>query len=94
MARIAKSISINTDTDKDILEKLETVSNVSDYIKELIREDIKANSVSFTKKQKDEIEKMILKILNDNNFVKGEENNKSKTLSKEQSKALDDLLNI
>ena len=37
---------------------------------------------------------MILKILNDNNFVKGEEKDKPKKLSKEQSSALDNLLNI
>ncbi len=34
-------LKLNTNTDKDILDKLESVTNKQGYIKELIRKDIK-----------------------------------------------------
>lgn len=96
MARITKSISLNSDLDIDILNKLESISNISDYIKELIREDIKGNSINFTKNQKKEIEKIIMEILNKNDFTINKDNSKDvkKELSEEQSNALDTLLNM
>lgn len=90
MARVAKSVSINTETDRDILDKIESISNFSDYVKELIREDIRDNSTSFTKKQKEDIKKIILKVLNDENFIINKEKNKE--VDKAQLDAIDDLL--
>ena len=92
MARVAKSVSINTETDKDILDKIENVPNFSDYVKELIREDIKDNSTSFTKKQKEDIKKLIMKVLNDENFVANK--SKNKKVDKDQLEAIDNLFKI
>ena len=92
MARVAKSVSINTETDKDILEKIESISNFSDYVKELIREDIKDNSTSFTKKQKEDIKKLIIKVLNDENFVVNK--SKDKKVDQDQLDAIDNLFKV
>lgn len=92
MARVAKSVSINTETDKDILDKIENVPNFSDYVKELIREDIKDNSTSFTKKQKEDIKKLIIKVLNDENFVVNKSNDKK--VDQDQLDAIDNLFKV
>lgn len=92
MARVAKSVSINTETDKDILDKIENIPNFSDYVKELIREDIKDNSTSFTKKQKEDIKKLIIKVLNDENFIVNK--SKDKKVDKDQLDAIDNLFKI
>ncbi|BDU83930.1 TPA: CopG family transcriptional regulator [Clostridium perfringens] len=89
MARVVKTVSLNDETDKALIDKLESVPNISDYIKTLIAEDIKENNSIFTKVQKEEIKKIILKVLNDENFVK--ETNKE--VDKEQLDAIDDLFN-
>ncbi|XZH43594.1 CopG family transcriptional regulator (plasmid) [Clostridium perfringens] len=89
MARVVKTVSLNDETDKALIDKLESVPNISDYIKTLIAEDIKENNSIFTKSQKEEIKKIILKVLNDENFVK--ETNKE--VDKEQLNAIDDLFN-
>ncbi|HAT4309027.1 Uncharacterised protein [Clostridium perfringens] len=89
MARVVKTVSLNDETDKALIDKLESVPNISDYIKTLIAEDIKENNSIFTKAQKEEIKKIILKVLNDENFVK--ETNKE--VDKEQLDAIDDLFN-
>lgn len=60
--RKVKSFSLNTDEDKDIIEKLGTVNNVSDYIKILIRNDI-SNSSLFTSEQKEEIARITIEAL-------------------------------
>ena len=41
--RKVRSFSLNTEEDKDILERLEELPNISDYIKRLIREDISSS---------------------------------------------------
>lgn len=89
MARVVKTVSLNDETDKVLIDKLESVPNISDYIKTLIAEDIKENNSIFTKVQKEEIKKIIFKVLNDENFVK--KNNKQ--VDKEQLDAIDDLFN-
>ncbi|ELC8463862.1 CopG family transcriptional regulator [Clostridium perfringens] len=89
MARIVKTVSLNDETDKALIDKLESVPNISDYIKTLIAEDIKENNSIFTKAQKEEIKKIILKVLNDENFVK----KTNKEVDKEQLDAIDDLFN-
>ncbi|EHR9039702.1 MAG: CopG family transcriptional regulator [Clostridium perfringens] len=89
MARVVKTVSLNDETDKALIDKLESVPNISDYIKTLIAEDIKENNSIFTKVQKEEIKKIIFKVLNDENFVK--KNNKQ--VDKEQLDAIDDLFN-
>ena len=60
--RKVKSFSLNTDEDKDIIEKLGAVNNVSDYIKILIRNDI-SNSSLFTSDQKEEIARITIETL-------------------------------
>lgn len=60
--RKVKSFSLNADEDKDIIEKLGTVNNVSDYIKILIRNDI-SNSSLFTSDQKEEIARITIETL-------------------------------
>lgn len=94
MARVAKSVSINTETDRDILDKIESISNFSDYVKELIREDIRDNSTSFTKKQKEDIKNIILKVLNDENFIIQKDNKFKPKADKKQIDAIDNLLNL
>lgn len=91
MARIGKSVSLNSDTDRDILARIESVPNFSDYVKELIREDIKDNSTSFTKQQKEDIKNLILTILNDEDIIV---NLDKKNIDKAQLNAIDDLFNI
>ncbi|BDU93640.1 hypothetical protein ACY0I0_15300 [Clostridium perfringens] len=49
MARVVKTVSLNDEIDKALIDKLESVPNISDYIKTLIAEDIKENNSIFTK---------------------------------------------
>lgn len=87
MARVTKTVSLNDETDKALLDKLESVPNISEYIKKLIAEDIKENNSNFTKVQKEEIEKIILSVLSDKNFT----GKTDKEVDKEQIDAIDDL---
>ncbi|MGU8655272.1 CopG family transcriptional regulator [Clostridium perfringens] len=87
MARVTKTVSLNDETDKALLDKLESVPNISEYIKKLIVEDIEENNSSFTKSQKEEIEKIILSVLSDKNFT----GKTDKEVDKEQIDAIDDL---
>lgn len=89
MSRVVKTVSLNDEIDKALIDKLESVPNISDYIKKLIAEDIKKSNSIFTKVQKEEIKKIILKVLNDENFVKKND----KEIDKEQLDAIDDLFN-
>ncbi|EHP45038.1 TPA: CopG family transcriptional regulator [Clostridium perfringens] len=88
MARVVKTVSLNDETDKDLIAKLESVPNISDYIKGLIAADIRENSL-FTKDQKAEIKRLILKVLNDENFIK----DNSVKADKDQLDAIDELFN-
>ena len=90
MARVTKTVSLNDETDKALLDKLESVPNISEYIKKLIAEDIEENNSSFTKSQKEEIEKIILKVLNSENFSRKTD----KEVDKEQIDAIDNLCNV
>lgn len=90
MARVTKTVSLNDETDKALLDKLESVPNISEYIKKLIAEDIEENNSSFTKSQKEEIEKIILKVLNNENFSRKTD----KEVDKEQIDAIDNLCNV
>lgn len=62
--RKVRSFSLNTEEDKDILEKLEEVPNISDYIKKLIRDDI-SNGSSLTVIQREEVKRIVMEILKD-----------------------------
>lgn len=90
MARVTKTVSLNDETDKALLDKLESVPNISEYIKKLIAEDIEENNSSFTKSQKEEIEKIILKVLNNENFSRKTD----KEVDEEQIDAIDNLCNV
>ena len=75
--RKVKSFSLNTEEDKDILDKLEEVPNVSEYIKKLIRDNI-LNGTSLTTTQREEVEKIVMEILKDKSIeIKEEDINKS-----------------
>lgn len=89
MARVVTTVSLNEETDKALIDKLESVPNKSDYIKALIAEDIKESNSIFTKVQKEEIKKIIFKVLNDENFVK----KTNKEVDKEQIEAIENLFN-
>lgn len=62
--RKVKSFSLNTDEDNDILDKLNEVTNISDYIKKLIREDI-SNGSTLTTAQREEVKRIVMEILKD-----------------------------
>lgn len=89
MARVVTTVSLNEETDKALIDKLESVPNKSDYIKALISKDLKENDSIFTKVQKEEIKKYILEILDSENFTRKTD----KEVNKEQIDAIDDLLN-
>ena len=62
--RKVRSFSLNTEEDKDILDKLEEVNNISEYIKKLIRQDI-SNGTSLTATQREEVKRIVMEILKD-----------------------------
>ena len=62
--RKVRSFSLNTEEDKDILDKLEEVNNISEYIKNLIRSDI-SNGTNLTKTQREEVKRIVMEILKD-----------------------------
>ena len=81
------SISMNTDTDQEVMDYLDKVPNKSQYIKELVKKDM--NNEPFTKEQLEYIRKMIDAQLKGHTVVmSGDEEQK-----KETAKAIDDLLN-
>lgn len=63
MARVTKSFSLDDKLDKDIIKKLDEVPNRSDYIKNLIAEDLKTKKDVFSTKEKNAIKKIVLGIL-------------------------------
>ena len=75
--RKVRSFSLNTEEDKDILERLEELPNISDYIKRLIREDI-SNGSSLTASQRDEVKRIVMEILKDKCIEIKEEDIESK----------------
>lgn len=75
--RKVRSFSLNTEEDKDILERLEELPNISDYIKRLIREDI-ANGTSLTEAQREEVKRIVMEILKDKCIEIKEEDIESK----------------
>ena len=75
--RKVRSFSLNTEEDKDILERLEELPNISDYIKRLIREDI-ANGTSLTAAQREEVKRIVMEILKDKCIENKEEDIESK----------------
>lgn len=70
--RKVRSFSLNTEEDKDILDKLEEVPNISDYIKKLIRDDI-SNGTSLTTAQREEVKRIVMEILKDKSIEIKEE---------------------
>ena len=75
--RKVRSFSLNTEEDKDILERLEELPNISDYIKRLIREDI-SNGTSLTATQREEVKRIVMEILKDKCIEIKEEDLESK----------------
>lgn len=63
MARVIRPISIDDELEKDILDKLDSVSNRSAYIKELVKADINRKKEEFTEDQKEAIKEIVYKIL-------------------------------
>ena len=75
--RKVRSFSLNTEEDKDILDKLEEVPNISEYIKKLIRDDI-SNGTSLTTAQREEVKRIVMEILKDKAIEIKEEDINSK----------------
>lgn len=75
--RKVRSFSLNTEEDKDILDKLEEVPNISDYIKKLIRDDI-SDGTSLTTAQREEVKRIVMEILKDKSIEIKEEDINSK----------------
>lgn len=75
--RKVRSFSLNTEEDKDILDKLEEVPNISEYIKKLIRDDI-SNGTSLTTSQREEVKRIVMEILKDKAIEIKEEDINSK----------------
>lgn len=71
--RVIKSLSLNTVEDLDIIDKLESVGNISEYIKRLIREELKNNS-AFTTNQISEIKNIIQDMIKDKSIKIDNEN--------------------
>lgn len=71
--RVIKSLSLNTVEDLDIIDKLESVGNISEYIKRLIREELKNNS-AFTTNQISEIKNIIQDMIKDKSIKIDDEN--------------------
>lgn len=65
MSREIINISVNKKTEKDILEKLNTVNNKSDYIKSLIRNDIYRDNKLY-----DTLDRLVYLIENEKSFSK------------------------
>lgn len=89
MARVTKSFSLDDKLDKNIIEKLDSVPNRSDYIKHLIAEDLKSKKDVFSLKEKNAIKKIVLDILE--NYDLQDKITKEVIVDKEEKlKALDE----
>ena len=93
MARVTRSLSLDDKLDKDILEILDNQPNRSDYVKELVRADIekKKNSDSLTEKQKEEVKRIVIEILRNNDIDL--EEFKKEPIEPELQEGLDFIMN-
>lgn len=90
MARVTKSFSLDDKLDKDIIKKLDEVPNRSDYIKNLIAEDLKTKKDVFSTKEKNAIKKIVLGILE--NYDLQDKVTKEVIVDKdEKKKAMEDM---
>lgn len=90
MARVTKSFSLDDKLDKDIIKKLDEVPNRSDYIKNLIAEDLKTKKDVFSTKEKNAIKKIVLGILE--NYDLQDKITKEVIVDKdEKKKAMEDM---
>ncbi|ENY98735.1 hypothetical protein HMPREF1092_03293 [Clostridium thermobutyricum] len=90
MARVTKSFSLDDKFDKDIIKKLDEVPNRSDYIKNLIAEDLKTKKDVFSTKEKNAIKKIVLGILE--NYDLQDKVTKEVIVDKdEKKKAMEDM---
>lgn len=85
--RKVKSFSVDDVEDEDILKKLDSCSNVSDYIKRLIREDLEKKDVAFSNEQIEVIKDIVNKIIKGKQIVVAEEE------KDEMDEAVNDILN-
>lgn len=84
--RKVKSFSVDDVEDIDILDKLESCSNVSEYIKKLIRDDLNKNHDEFTSSQIEAIKKIVSKMIKGKVIDDSEEKN-------EMDKEVNDIIN-
>lgn len=84
--RRVKSFSVDDEKEKEILEKLDSCGNVSDYVKRLILEDIRKSEEVFSEDQKEAIKKILREML------KGKIINDDE-LEDEEDQAVNDLIN-
>lgn len=89
MARVIRPISIDDELEKDVLDKLDSVSNRSAYIKELVKADLNRKKEEFTDKQKEAIKEIVYKILSNYDVNLDKETFKA---DKELIAGIDDLM--
>lgn len=90
MARVTKSFSLDDKLDEAVITKLDEVPNRSDYIKELIKADLKSKKDVFTIKEKNAIKKIVLGILE--NYDLQDKVTKEVIVDKdEKQKAMEDM---
>ncbi|MFR2529793.1 MAG: hypothetical protein ACLS9F_19305 [Clostridium paraputrificum] len=90
MARVVRSFSLDSEKNKDIIEKLDAIPNRSNYIISLIKRDLENTNGLFSEEQKLAIKDIVYQILNEYKI----DNNSINKLDKETEDAINNLLNM
>ena len=90
MARVVRSFSLDSEKNKDIIEKLDAIPNRSNYIISLIKRDLENTNGLFSEEQKLAIKDIVYQILNEYKI----DNNSINKLDKETEDAINNLVNM
>ena len=90
MDRVVRSFSLDSEKNKDIIEKLDAIPNRSNYIISLIKRDLENTNGLFSEEQKLAIKDIVYQILNEYKI----DNNSINKLDKETEDAINNLLNM
>lgn len=90
MARVVRSFSLDSEKNKDIIEKLDAIPNRSNYIISLIKRDLENTNGLFSEEQKLAIKDIVYQILNEYKI----DINSINKLDKETEDAINNLLNM
>ena len=90
MARVVRSFSLDSEKNKDIIEKLDAIPNRSNYIISLIKRDLEDKNIIFSEEQKLAIKDIVYQILNEYKI----DNNSVNKLDKATEDAINNLLNM